>query len=76
MVGNSAASCTRYWARAFSMFSAATRRSRLLASAVSITRCKAGSVNTSRQPISATGAAAAAAVSPAKVWGTGAMGRW
>jgi hypothetical protein len=45
-LGNRLADWMRYWAWAFSTFSRLTRRSRLLASAASITCCSRGSVKT------------------------------
>ena len=53
--GNSAARWIRYCACTCATFSAATRRSRLFASAISTSRCRRGSVRKSRQPMSAAG---------------------
>ncbi len=50
-VGNSPARVIWYCARDASMFSTATRRSRLLFSAISISRCRRGSAKNSRQPM-------------------------
>ena len=61
VVGTRSAACTRYCARACSTLPAAMRRSRLLASAVSITPRSRSSRKKSRQPIAVTSAASLAA---------------
>ncbi|VWD58748.1 hypothetical protein BCO37747_07025 [Burkholderia contaminans] len=50
-VGNNPARVIWYCARAASMFSTDTRRSRLFFSAISISRCRRGSTKNSRQPM-------------------------
>ncbi len=52
-VGNSPARVIWYCARAASMLSTETRRSRLFFSAISISACKRGSAKKLRQPMSA-----------------------
>ena len=67
--GNRSARCTRNCASASAAFSTAMRRSRLLASAVSMARFSRASVNTSRQPIASaerSGSTGAVAAEPAR----------
>gem|GEM_PF-3252224 len=61
--GTRSARCTRYWPRARSTLSTATRRSRLFCSDCSITCCRRASVKKSRQPTAATSATSPCAAS-------------